>query len=137
MASEYVWVYSPKPAKLTQYHKDLITNKVSEIIKSSSKLNKVVHRIQIKAGRLYLYHLSEQYGWNDPSKTFIKPLIDGRYNEFPLARIMIINNDGSKCRLDWQRHNGQWMDLKEGSLEECLKFIENDDWFSHYFFESR
>lgn len=132
MTSEYVWVYSPKPAKLNKYDKDLITNKVSEIIKNSSKLNRVVHRIQIKAGRLYLYHLCEQYGWDDPDNTFIKPLIDGRYNEFPLARIMIINSN----RLDWQRHNGQWIDLKEDTLEECLKFIEDDDWFSHYFFES-
>lgn len=136
MTSEYAWVYNPKPAKLNQADKNLITNKVSEIIKNSSKLNRVVHRIQIKAGRLYLYHLSEQYGWDDPTKTFINPLIDGRYNEFPLARIMIINSNCSKCRLDWQRHTGQWMDLKEGTLEECLMFIEDDDWFSHYFFEN-
>ena len=93
-------------------------------------MNSVVHRIQIKAGRLYIYYLNEQYGWNDPDKTFIKPLIDGKYNEFPLARIMIIDSNSSKCRLDWQRHNGQWMELKEGNLEECLKFIEDDDWFS-------
>jgi len=136
MTSHYVWVYSPKPAKLNKYDKDLIINRVSNIIKGSSRLNKVVHRIQIKAGRLYLYHLHEQYGWDDPSKVFIKPLIDGKYNEFPLARIMIINSNCLKCRLDWQRHNGEWMDLKEGTLEECLKFIEDDDWFSHYFFES-
>jgi len=136
MTSEYVWVYNPKPAKLNKYQKDLITDKVSEIIKNSSKFNTIVHRIQIRAGRLYIYHLCEQYGWNDPSNTFIEPLIDDKYNEFPLARIMIINSNCSKCRLDWQRHNGQWMDLKEGTLEECLKFIEEDDWFSHYFSEN-
>jgi len=134
MNYEYEWVYSPKPAKLNQYDKDVITNKASEFIKNSLKLNKVVHRIQIKAGRLYLYYLHEQYGWNDPDRTFIKPLIDGKYNEFPLARIMIINSKPLKCRLDWQRDNGQWIDLKEGNLEECLKFIEEDEWFSNYFF---
>ena len=136
MSSEYVWVYSPKPAKLNQADKISITNKVSEFIKNSSKLNKIVHRIQIKAGRLYIYYLVEKYGWDDPNRTFINPLIDGKYNEFPLARIMIIDSKSLKCRLDWQRHNGQWMDLKEGTLEECLKFIEDDEWFSHYFFET-
>jgi hypothetical protein len=133
MTSEYMWVYSPKPAKLNKALKALLLDKVSYSVRESSKLNAVVNRIEIKAGRVYLYHLSEQYGWDDPSRTFIKPLIDGRYNEYPLARIMIINSDGSKCRLDWQRHNGQWMDLKEGNMEECIKFIEDDDWFSHYF----
>ena len=135
MTSEYRCVYSPKPSKLDQNKKDLITDRVSKIIKNSSKLNSVVYRFEIKAGRLYLYHLYEQHGWDDSNKTFIKPLIDGRYKEFPLARIMIINSNCSKCRLDWQRSNGQWMDLMEGNLEECLKFIEEDDWFSNYFFK--
>lgn len=135
MTSEYIWVYSPKPAKLDQNKKDLITIQVSKIINNSSKLDSVVHRFEIKAGRLYLYHLHEQYGWDDPNKTFKTPLVDGRYKEFPLARIMIINSNCSKCRLDWQRPNEQWMDLMEGTLEECFKFIEEDEWFSNYFFK--
>ena len=68
MSSEYVWVYSPKPAKLNQADKISITNKVSEFIKNSSKLNKIVHRIQIKAGRLYIYYLVEKYGWEEMAR---------------------------------------------------------------------
>ncbi|MEN8905568.1 MAG: hypothetical protein ABF289_06370 [Clostridiales bacterium] len=127
-----MWVYNPKPAKLKQHEKAKLLEFVSEFVKNSTKLSGVISRFDIKAGRLYLYHLVEKYGWDDPKVQFTIELIDGKYQEFYLARIMIIDVKGEKCRLDWQRHNGQWMDLKEGTLEECLKFIENDEWFSNF-----
>ena len=133
MSGKYMWVYDPKPAKLTKYNKETLKLKVEKLIKSTEKLSMVVNRFDIRAGRVYIYHLVEKFGWDDPNVKFIKPLIDGRYNEFPLARIMLIDTKGENCRLDWQRHNGEWMALKEGSLEVCIKFIEEDDWFSQYF----
>ena len=133
MAGKYAWVYSPKPAKLTKNNKEALQLKVDKLIKSSEKLSMIVNRFNIRAGRVYLYHLVEQFGWDDPNAKFIKPLIDGRYNEFPLARIMLIDAKGENCRLDWQRHNREWIHLEEGSLEACIKFIEDDDWFRQYF----
>ena len=134
MSGKYMWVYDPKPAKFTKYNKETLKLKVDKLIKSTEKLSMVVNRFDIRAGRVYIYHLVENSGWDDPNVKFIKPLIDGRYNEFPLARIMLIDTKGENCRLDWQRHNGKWMPLKEGSLEVCIKFIEEDDWFRQYFF---
>jgi len=69
----------------------------------------------------------EQFGWDDPEAKFIKPLIDGKYAEYPYARITIYNNESS---LDWQRHTGQWATLFRGSLHECMKFVnETGGWF--------
>jgi hypothetical protein len=128
-----MWIYNPKPAKLKQHERARLLEFVSEFVKNSTKLSSVISRFEIKAGRLYLYNLVEKYGWDDPKVQFTKELIDGKYQEFYLARIMIRDGKGEKCRLDWQRHNGQWMDLKEGTLEKCLKFIEDDEWFSNFF----
>ena len=134
MAENYMWVFDPKtPAKISKHQKEALKQKVDGLIKSSNKLSKVTYRFDIRAGRVYIYHLVEQFGWDDPNAIFIKPLIDGRYNEFPLARIMLVDARGEKCRLDWQRHNGEWMPLYEDCLEACIRFIEEDDWFSHFF----
>ncbi len=116
-----------KPKKLDRYQKMKISDEVKVFVKKSEKLSKSVNRIDVKAGRVYLYHLFEQFGWSDPDAKFIKPLIDGKYLEFPYARITIYNNE---CTLDWQRHNNQWMSLFTGTLQECLNFMnEAEDWF--------
>ncbi|NME97987.1 hypothetical protein [Aneurinibacillus aneurinilyticus] len=83
------WASNYKPAKLSESDKMRLRSVVSKFIESSSRLREIVHRIEIKAGRIYLYRLHEQFGWDNPDVQFIKPLIDGKYAEFPMARITL------------------------------------------------
>ncbi|MFT9493994.1 hypothetical protein [Anaerosolibacter sp.] len=123
------WVHNPKSVKINKIERDDFIQRVNSMIQSSERLENIVKRISVKAGRIYLYHLVEQYGWNDPNRQFIKPLIDGKYVEYPLARITLYDNKGEKCTADWQRHTGQWYPVHEGDLKDCLKYIEE----GHYF----
>jgi hypothetical protein len=126
-----IWVYDPKPAVLKQREKEELSKKVSDFVASSKRLSEIVNRINIRAGRVYLYQLVEQFMPEDIDVQFIKPLIDGKYIEFPLARITLFNKYGDKCTADWQGSNERWMVIYQGNLEECLKFIEEKDmWFS-------
>jgi len=124
------WVYSPIPAQLDQFSKDMLKEKVQRFIDSSERLSNKVNRIEVRAGRIYLYYLVEQFIPKRVKVRFIKPLIDGKYVEFPLARITLFDKRGIICTADWQRHTGQWISLHRGSLNECLKFIQDDRvWF--------
>jgi hypothetical protein len=124
------WVYSPKPAQLDRFTKDMLKDKVQKFIESSERLSQKVNRIEIKAGRIYLYHLVEPFIPKGGKVRWIKPLIEGKYLEFPLARITLYDKRGDRCTGDWQRHTGQWISLHKGSLNECLKFIQDDNsWF--------
>jgi len=86
-----------------------------------------VSRIEIRAGRVYLYQLYE------PTITegviFTVPLIDEKYLEFPYARITLYYPAYSDCSLDWFNSSNQWMTIDEGSLEECIQKAEQSDWF--------
>jgi len=125
-----MWVYNPKPAKLTQNAKDFLLKRVNNFVASSERLSKEVNRIDIRAGRIYLFHLVEQFIPTGIEVQFIKPLIDGKYVEYPMARITLFDAKGEQCTADWLRHTGQWYKIYEGSLDECLKFIEdNQQWF--------
>ena len=72
--------------------------------------------------RIYLYELVEQT--ISEGAVLIKPLIDDKYLEFPYARLTLRNVKGTVCSADWQRHNDQWITLHEGTLEECLHYVE-------------
>ncbi len=74
-----------------------------------------------------MYRLHEQFGWDNPDVQFIKPLIDGKYAVFPMARITLYDASGNTCEADWQRHTGQWMSLYNGGMDECLHFIEQNE----------
>lgn len=124
------WIYNPKPVKLNDAQRDILIQKSNSFVQSSERLKNIVNRISIKAGRIYLHHLVEQFGWDDPESQFIKPLIEGKYAEFPLARITLYDIKGDNCTADWQRHTEQWYSIYEGHLEGCLKFIEEA---GHYF----
>jgi hypothetical protein len=75
--------------------------------------------------------LREQFGWDNPKFQFIKPLIDGRYTEFPMARITLFDSRGDQCEVNWQRHTGQWLNVFEGNIGSCLAFIEEDEYWFH------
>lgn len=127
-----IWVYSPKPVQLDWFTKDVLLTRVKEFIASSKWLTQMVSRISIRAGRIYIYHLVEAFIPENAEVYFIKPLIEGKYNEFPLARITLYDKKGDTCTVDWQRHTGQWITLHRGALDGCLQFIQDDKtWFSH------
>ena len=124
----YTWVYSPQVAKLSKKEKEEITLRVNKNLAESGKLKEKVSRIEVKAGRIYFYELVERY--IPDGCVLMKPLIDGKYSEFVCGRITLYDNNGNKCTADWQRHNNQWMSLFEGSLENCIKHMNNpDSWF--------
>jgi len=125
----YAWVYSPKPAKLTKYEKEDIRKKVIQFVENSTKLKEKVSRIEVKAGRIYLYKLVEQILPLSKGVILIKPLIEDKYAEFILGRITLYDSKGEKCTADWQRYNDQWLTYHKGNLNSCLAFIETEGWF--------
>lgn len=127
---EKTWVCSPKPPQLDRFAKDILKEKVQKFINSSKRLSQKVNRIQIRAGRIYLHYLVEPFIPKGQKVQWIKPLIKGKYLEFPLARITLYDKRADRCTADWQRHTGQWISFHKGSLNECLKFIRDDRvWF--------
>ena len=125
---QQIWVYKPTPPKFTAADKTKILTKVKEIVSIRPKLAKKVSRIDMRANRVYLYELVEQF--KIEGAVYIKPLINDKYSEFPYARITFLDTKGEKCTVDFQRHNDQWMTLYTDTLVECINHIENDDgWF--------
>ena len=122
-----VWVKVKKTAKISQNEKDSLMKRIETEIAKTTKIRQAVSRIEIRTGRVYLYKLYEQT--LSEGITYTVPLIDGKYLEFPYARITIYDPAYRNCSLDWQRHNNQWMTLDEGSLEECIQKAEQSDWF--------
>jgi hypothetical protein len=97
-------------------------------MKNMSKLSQKISRVDMRANRIYMYEMVEQI--KPEGAEFIRSLIDGKYLEFPYARITLNDSQGEKSTADWQRHNNQWIQLFEGTLLECLTHIEKDgSWF--------
>ena len=124
---DMVWVRVKKPIKLSPSEKESLMRRVEAEIAKTTKLRKAVSRIEIRAGRVYLYKLCEQIFTEGVIYTV--PLIDGKYLEFPYARITMYYPAYKDCSLDWQRCNEKWITLDEGTLEECIQKAEQSDWF--------
>jgi len=124
---DMVWVKVKKPIKISQSDKFFLMKRVEAEIAKTTKVLQAVSKIEIRAGRVYLYHLCEQI--RVEGVIYTTPLIDGKYLEFPYARITLYDKYYRNCTLDWQRHNNQWMTLDEGSLDECIQAAEKSDWF--------
>lgn len=121
--------FSFKPVQLDRFAKDMLMRRVKEFIASSERLSRIVNRVAVRAGRIYLYHLVEPFLLEGEE---VQDLVDGKYNEFPFARLTLSDRWGNACTVDWQRPNGQWVSLYKGSLTECLQFIQDDEaWFYH------
>jgi len=126
--SQKVWIYKPQAPKFSANDKELIISKVRAMIDTMPKLSQKVSRVDMRGNRIYLYELVEQI--NPHGAEFIKPLIDGKYLEFPYARITLHDKNGNSGTADWQRHNNQWVTLFEGTYMECITNIEDDNnWF--------
>ena len=125
---QQMWIYKPSPPKFSTSEKEKILAKAKEIITMQPKVSQKVTRIDMRANRIYLYELVEQF--KPEGAIYIKPLINDKYLECPCARITLLDINGEKCTTDFQRHNNQWMTLYSGTLVECITNIENDDgWF--------
>jgi hypothetical protein len=123
-----VWAYTPQATKLTAQDKEKILAALQAAIKALPKLSKKVSRVQMRSNRIYLYELAEQF--KPEGAVFMRPLIDGKYLEFPYARITLNDKRGDSSTADWQRHNNQWVTLFTGTLTECIRSIEDDNgWF--------
>ena len=126
--SQKTWAYKPSPLKFTAKEKEEILKKTNEIITTHQKISKKVSRVEMRTNRIYLYELVEQSDME--SAVYIKPLIDGKYLEYPYARLTLLTIQGENCTADCQRYNNQWMTLYTGTLSECIAQIEDDNiWF--------
>lgn len=118
-----MWVRVPDPVKLTKIEKEEIIEQTNEIVNQTKVLKEKIKRIDIKSGRIYFYEWVEQKGkYGIP----IKPLIEGKYIEMPFARVTLYEKAGKKCSAEYQRYNGKWFTLIEGSITECLLFISDN-----------
>jgi hypothetical protein len=124
----WVWVKSPpKKPTFDKSEKERIIAKTKTLIERLDKLQRNISRIDFKGNRLYLYCLFLQH--NPRQEDYIMPLIDGKYLEYPYARIDFNKADFSDCTVFWQRHNGLWMDMYSGNLDKCLTDMEKDTIF--------
>ena len=121
----YIWVSEPQAPKFTAHEKTTMLASIKELIRQLPKVSKKVSRVEMRANRIYLYELVEQS--NPDGALFTKPLIDGKYLEYPYARITVQDTHGNNCTVDWQRHTNQWMTLHSGNLAGCMKHIETDE----------
>lgn len=122
------WLAQPQAQRPKVNNKEEILGITKEEISHLPKMLQKVSRVEMRANRIYLYELIEQF--KPEGAVFMKPLIDDKYLEFPYARITMLDSKGDVCTADWQRHNNQWISLFEGTLKECLESIENDNnWF--------
>ena len=127
-APHKIWSYAPTAPKFTSSDKAQILEKVKVEISNQAKLSQKVSRVDMRANRVYLYHLVEQF--MPDGAMLIKALIDEKFIEFPYARITLNDKNGNNSTVDWQRHNNQWITLYSGTLSECLCNIEEDNgWF--------
>ena len=123
-----VWVYKAQAPKFTAGEKTKLLSRIKTTIEKLPKLSQKVSRLDIRANRVYLYELVEQF--KQEGVIYTKPLIEDKYLEFPYARLTLNDSQGESCTADWQQHNGQWITLEAGTLAECLNAIEKDDsWF--------
>ena len=125
---QYIWVKKPVNPTFDSTAKAKIMKQVQAFVSDTEKMRRVVSRMDMRGNRIYLYHLVEPF--NPEGSVWIKPLIDDKYLEFPYARLTLMNTEATSCTADWQRHNDQWISLYQGTLDEVLRLIEDDNaWF--------
>lgn len=114
-----MWVRVPEPVKLSKIERDEIIKLTIGIIAELNSLKEKTKRFDIKSSRIYFYEWIEQKGnYGIP----IKPLIEGKYIEMPFARLTLYEKTGKKCSVEYQRYNGKWFTLGEGTITESCSF---------------
>jgi len=117
------WTYIQKPESFSKEERQSLTERMKSYVEESTFLKERVRRIEVKAGRVYFYYYEEVSQTNG---TLVNLLIEGKYLEFPFARITIYDKTSEKCSTEYQRHNNKWFTLNEGTMGECLDYIENN-----------
>ena len=118
---------SKKSVKFDNQIKASFESRILNALNEMPGVKNEISRLELKAGRIYLYHLVEIFKFE--GAVYIKPLIDDKYVEYPYARITVYDVYAKDCTLDWQRHNEQWISVFEGNLEECIRNIDSLPWF--------
>jgi len=98
---------------------------VKSEIEKTTKLKNDITRINIRAGRIYFYSEYELKG----DGPYIDGLKKGDFIEHMYGRITLFDKEYNDCTLDWQRHNDQWIMMKEGNLHDCIMEAENHSFF--------
>jgi hypothetical protein len=119
-----IWVKTPGPLKLTAEEKTVLLERVRSFVVDSKNLAPVTYRIDLENGRVFLYFLHQPATFTSPNVYYPEPL-----KEVCFARITLFNSEGSECAAEWQRQEGQWVTAAEGTLEVCLKSIEDKNKF--------
>ncbi len=128
-----IWVKASALVKLTAEQKDAILERVRTLVISSKILAPVINRLDLENGRIFLYFLYQVVPTSLPGLSNSAPLIEGKYVERCYARITLFNVEASECAADLERQAGQWVPIKEGSLEVCLKTLEEKKEFQAQF----
>lgn len=122
------WVRVEQPEKFLKKDKEILKDTINCYFDNHKNLKERAKKVEIKAGRVYLY---EYFEVDANSGTIIKPLIEGKYLEMPFARITIYDKQYEKCSAEYQQYNGKWFTILEGSLNNCIKYIaENEGTFN-------
>ena len=121
--SKGTWTHVQKPESFSKEERQSLTEQITTYVEESTYLKERVSRLELKAGRVYFYYYHEV---SQTHGTLTKPLIEGKYFEFPFARITIQDEKSDQCSAAYQRHTNKWFTLKEGTLGECLNYIENN-----------
>jgi hypothetical protein len=124
-------MFTLKPVRMDALSRSRIEARVEKFVRTSEKLSRVVSRTAIRGGRVYLYHLVKPFVSGGTQVQSPPPLTEGKYHEDPYARVTVSMKTGRLCSAECQRHTGEWIPLRLGNLEECLRFIESDDAFFH------
>lgn len=127
-----VWTLSQSPIKWDANLKAQMLERVNIFIETTQKLTNIINRVSCRGGRIYLYYLIKPFISETNGVIITKPLIDDKYLEYIYARITVYVKNGSHCSADWCRHTNQWISMHEGTMEECLEFIEADGSFFYY-----
>lgn len=123
MANEF-WVREEQPEKFSKNEKETLKDTIICYFDDYAKLKERTKKVEIKAGRAYLY---EHYEVDTRYGKIIKPLIDGKYLEMAFARITIYDKQYEKCSAEYQQFNGKWFTVSEGNLNNCIKYIAKNE----------
>jgi predicted nuclease with TOPRIM domain len=118
-----IWMKIKETTKFSSAEKNNLLNEVRRYIDEYKLLRERTKRVEVKAGRIYLYEFHEirkNYG------ELTKPLIDKKYVEMPFARITIYDKKYEDCSAEYQQYNGKWVIMTEGLLGDCIKYIEEN-----------
>lgn len=109
-----MWIKNNHPIKWTNHQKSDLADRTTHFLQTTQKLANNIHQVKLRGGRIYLTAL-------------FKVSHSEENTEYNFARITVYDSKGASCSADWQASDCRtWIVLYEGTLEECLSYVEND-----------